>query len=87
MDLIQSDFQLFGQQHGHRCVRALSHFDLVHDQRDPAVPADADERVRREDRRRCLGGRGKNPRTRGAMPSHQKPTARGGTDEEQLATR
>jgi hypothetical protein len=56
-------------------------------QRDPAVPADANERVRREDRRRCLGGRGKNPRTRGAMPSHQKSTARGGTDEEQLATR
>jgi len=35
--------ELFGQYHGHRGVYALAHLDLRHDERDPAVPVDANE--------------------------------------------
>jgi hypothetical protein len=46
--LRQIDFELFGDQHRHRRIGALSHLDLVHDQDNLAVTRNADESIRRE---------------------------------------
>jgi len=48
LDLVQPHLELFRDQHRHRGVGALSHFDLIHDERDPSIGADANERVGRE---------------------------------------
>ena len=85
-DLVQSDLELFRQQHGHRGVRALTHFDLRHDERDPAVGADANERVRRENRRSRLRGCCDGARLRVDMPPQQQSTAGGGTRGQELPT-
>src|SRR3989441_12392400 len=45
LNLAQVDFQLLRKQHGHGCVRPLSHFNLVHDQRHTAVAIDTNEGV------------------------------------------
>ena len=46
--LDQVQLELLREEHGHRSVHALPHFDLPYDHGDAAVPADANERVRRE---------------------------------------
>src|SRR3989442_14450222 len=62
-----------------------SHFDLIHDQGDPAVRADANERVRRERGRRFRGGgRGARPFTHPA--AEQEPTPRGGEHNDEVAS-
>ena len=86
LDLIQSDLQLLGQEHRHRRVRALPHFDLTDDQGDPAIPADANERVRSEGSRHCFVGGCKNPRPGLAAPSDEEATTGSRTREEELAT-
>jgi hypothetical protein len=64
--------QFLGEQHRHRGVGALSHLDLRHDQRDPPVPADANEGTRREIY--GFGGIGRIDPTRQAG-TEQQPSA------------
>ena len=56
-DLIETDFELFGEQHRHGGVDALPHFDHRHHERHHALSIDADEGIRRKRRRRRLGER------------------------------
>ena len=86
LDLIQSDLELFRQQHWHRGVRALSHFDLAHDQGHAAIPADANEGVRREGGRCSFGRRYQDAGPRLVMPSEQQSTAGGSARGEEIPT-
>ena len=58
-DLRKIDLQLFGDEHRHRGVSALSHLDLRHDQSDAVVATDANEGVRSEN----VGTRGRGSST------------------------
>src|SRR3989454_11545560 len=87
LDLVQSYLELFRQEHRHRRVCALAHFDLIHDQRDPAVRADANERVRRERGRRCRGGGRLGARPFTHLAAEQEPTPRGGEHDYEVASR
>ena len=46
MDLFQLNLQFLGDEHRHRSIGALAHFDLGYDQRNAAVAIDPDEGVR-----------------------------------------
>ena len=87
VDLVQSHLQFSRDQHGHRGVGALSHFDLVHDQRDPAVLADANKRVRREVGLSPFGRCCQHARQRLEMQPQQESTAGGRARKKELATR
>ena len=52
-DPIEAHFQLFGDQHGHRRVGALSHLNLGHSERHGTTLVDADESIGREWRNGC----------------------------------
>ena len=57
-DVIETDFELFGEQHRHGGVDALAHLDHRHYERHHALSIDPDKRIRRKQRRRRLGERG-----------------------------
>ena len=44
-DLSEVGIELLGQYHRDRCINALSHLNIGHDQRNFAIAADADERI------------------------------------------
>jgi len=75
LDLVQPDLQLFRQQHRHRRIHALPHFDLIHDERDAAVSADANERIWREGGRRRRGGCSRRARAFTDPAAEQQPAA------------
>ena len=86
LDLVEPYFELLRQEHGHRRVRALAHLNLPDDHRHAAVPADTDERVRRERRRCRLGGRRDDSRPRVDTPPQEQSAAGGSTRKQQLPT-
>ena len=85
--LVQSHLELFGKQHRHRRVHALSHFDLGHDHRDAAIRADADERIGRERGRRRRAGSGCRARPLTDPAAEQEPGPAGGEHHHKVASR
>ena len=77
-DLAQIDFQLLGEEHRHRGVGPLTHFHLVHDQRDAAAAIDADETVGHEVTGRLRAGGERATERRGQAEADKEATAGGG---------
>src|SRR4029077_10407570 len=76
-DLIQSDLQLFRDEHGEGSVGALAHFDGRHDQGNPPIAANPDEGIRSKCRR---GGRGRRAGFAGGSPAATAAQQQSATD-------
>ncbi len=84
LHLVEADLQLLRQEHRHRGIDPLTHLDLPDDHGHAAVPADADERIRREDGWRRLDGGGQRAGPRVQMPADQQSTTGGGARDQEL---
>jgi len=80
MNLVETDLQLFGQEHGHGGVGSLSHFDFVHDQRDAPIAVDANEGIGEEGAGRSLR------RGQRKSKADEQPAAGGGARLQEGAT-
>ena len=83
--LVDIDLQLFGDQHGQRCVSSLAHLDHGRHERHLARAIDAQEGIRRE--RRVRGERVAHLSARGQAKAEEQTAADGARRDKEFTAR